>query len=355
MQRDSKYFKSFNYFEGLSLKEKPNVNIFCVESYGSLVFLESKYSKLKKYIKTYESKLSEMGYYYATALSTPPLFAGGSWKSYTSFNYGTKVQDDTQFTLMFKKSEGFSHYHSIFHILREQGYSNILLSGLGKDIDKKFDWDFLKENFQCEHLYQWKDLEYQGKETKFFNVRECPPDQYTLGKGLAIVDQNHGEGPHSLFYISLNSHYPYRSPVERLESWEKMNTQLDFKVNDGESDIYERYESAIKYQIDTFFSTIIERAEQEELFLVFGDHQPPFVAKKTMGLETPVHIFSKKKAFIQPFLDQGFKEGLLPNENKDDVFKHEAMLSLIMMGLDRAYASDERKIEYRPDGAIFMD
>ena len=354
-QKDD-FFEAFNYYQELEFAQKPNINILCVESYGSVVFKEKELSEVRDYIASFDEELSSKGYHVATALSTPPLFAGGSWKSYTSLSYGTKVEDDTQYALMFKDSKGFKRYQSIFHILRDQGYKNILLTGQGKEIDEKFDWDLLKNNFQYDEFYDWNKLKYQGKEIKFFGVRDCPPDQFTLNKGYEMLEKQ-SDGPRSSFFISLNSHYPYNSPVKCLDDWKELDDpDKEIELNVDDSNVTSRYKSAIKYQMETFLTFISERANKDEVYILFGDHQPPFVAKKNEGWETPIHVFSKDEKLLIPFLEQGYTKGLVPDTSGAAPLRHEGFLSLFLKGLNLSVGKNKNlDLPYRPNGAVFQD
>jgi hypothetical protein len=114
----------------------------------------------------------------------------------------------------------------------------------------------------------------------------------------------------------------------------------------------ERYNSAIRYQLDYILRFATDRAADAPLVVLFGDHQPPLITPQHMGKETPVHILSPDQALIDVSLSHGFVPTLdLTNERPQSI-RHEGLLSLLMKAMQAAYGT-ERGLEviYREHGA----
>jgi len=81
--KDKAHFESLNQYRDLELTEKPNIYFLSVESYGAVAIKdESIHTEIKDLCKSYESKLSNKGYYMSSCLSTSPVSGGGSSTTY---------------------------------------------------------------------------------------------------------------------------------------------------------------------------------------------------------------------------------------------------------------------------------
>lgn len=354
MGKDEDYFKSLSPIRSLDLKDRPNLNIFCIESYGGVVYEDAVIRDIVlPAIQRFEHRLRDKGYHIASGLSESPQIGGGSWKCYSTFNYGMKIDDDLLYNLLFKNLDGFQSYKSIFHLFKDQGYTNYLLCPLGNYAEGTVDWDLINRNFHSDHYLEYKDMEYTGTPLRFFGNTESPPDQYSIHKAAEIICC-HDDDPYFLFFTSLNSHYPFTSPTRVLDDWKSLNdpNQDIGTLQRSDYDLKTLYGKAIAYQLEVFLD-YIDRSE-EELFVLFGDHQPPFVEHTDSGKATPVHIISKSAKLVDEFKQHRFSEGLLPPS--ETLIKHEGFLSIFVAGMQRAYGSGEdNEVLYQPDGAILSD
>lgn len=353
-QKDQAYFDNLNIYSDVKLAVKPVVNILCIESYGSLYYRNPAFAEQStQRLLRYEKELTQHGYYVASGYSRPPQFAGGSWKSYSSLNFGIKLLDDGLFFTLFNYAKGFDHYQSLQGFLRSQGYYNYALAALQPNKEEKVDWDHIKRSFDSHRIIDWDSIDYKGKTIKFFKVRNIAPDQYALHKAQEIIDEE-GRAAYSLFNISLNSHYPFQSPETLVKDWKTLQ-EVEPEMITKDLPVEERYAQSIQYQLDNSLSLINSVSSKEGVHVVFGDHQPPFITDEKYGFETPIHIIAKQKKFLEPFLEQGFQEGMtLPEHTDGAQINHEGFLSLFMQGLNKTYGREpERYLPYLPDGVIF--
>lgn len=352
--KDEDYFDNYNLYKEVRLKEKPDIYFFCVESYGSVLLKKPEYEqRVRPIYKQVQEKLSTKGYGVASSLSTPPILAGGSWLSYTTFIYGTRISGNELYDLIFVQSKAFHTYESVLHFLKRQGYENHLLCPIGGyEID--IDWDIIKKNFAADNFFDWESLDYQGKTQFFFKIGPCPPDQFSINKANLIMQEN--EGPKSLFFCTLNSHIPYHSPTKIVENWEELNNpKLDLnETQDKKINQEEKYFQCAKYQLE-FISDFIEKQNNDNaLYVLFGDHQPPFVTKEKHGLDTPVHVITKNKDFLTTFHTYGFSEGMMPQVTNSASLRHEGFYSLFMKALNKNYGTNpDIELPYLPNGVKF--
>ncbi len=350
--KDQEYFKKFNLYQDLELKSKPNIVIINLESYGSInIRDEFLQQEITDKLKEKEALLFQAGLYATSAFSTPPMFAGGSWLSYTTLLYGTKVSDQNQYELLMKGNDGFDAYQSIFRYLKTQGYKNIYLCPLGGGYLENVDWDVVSTNLNSDQYITFNDLDYNGKTLNFMDLGVTAPDQYSINKAKELLDKDKNE-PYSLFFCTLNSHLPFSSPTNIEKNWSEI-PNLDFETNDSFITKKEKYKEAIKYQLDFIFDYIEKNKNENSIYLLFGDHQPPFITREKMGWETIIHIIAKDKSFLETFKKEGFESGLIVNKNLKPV-KHEGIMSLFMKSLLRLYGVDKKQdLPYLYDGMQF--
>jgi hypothetical protein len=160
-----------------------------------------------------------------------------------------------------------------------------------------------------------------------------------------------------LFFCTLNSHYPWHSPATATDDWRALNSPTVEIDQDPGCAAIERYNAAIRYQLDYILGFATDRASDAPLIILFGDHQPPLITPDHMGRETPVHIISQNHALIETFLSHGFVPSLDLTHERPRPIRHEAFLSLLMKAMHTAYGTNrEIEVPYRERGVrIFED
>lgn len=307
-------FENKNTFKPLCLSKKPNFVFLCIESYGARIYKDPKLAvHLESVFEAYKEKLIESNFHISSHFSTAPIYSGGSWLSYCSFMYGTKIENTCLYETMFEASGNFSVYESLFHILHRNGYQNVLSSPMGGVDDKDINWDSIERCFQSDHIVNWEKLNFQGNTLPFFGLKKryCAPDQYVINHAYEEA-KNKTDGPFSVFYCTMNSHIPWISPLHVEEEWKTLN-QREHKVaitTDNLSSNHDKYIASIKYQLECVLDFAIRTKDDNLVLVVFGDHQPPLISIPRMGLETPIHIISKHKGFVEYFHQHGFKKGI---------------------------------------------
>ena len=107
---------------------------------------------------------------------------------------------------------------------------------------------------------------------------------------------------------------------------------------------------AVDYQLRTLTDFILHNGDDNSLFVLIGDHQPPRVSRKSDGWATPVHIISKDGTLIKDFADYGFVPGLQVQSYETELH-HEGIYSMLMRVLLKRYGSDPSALPaYLPQG-----
>jgi hypothetical protein len=354
--REVAFYQRLNDFQHVTFSDAPNVVIVCIESYGSIVFRDPRYGGgVGAQLCGHEAALRRKGYKIASTFSDAPLFAGGSWLSYASFAYGTSIPNGQLYDAFFSRPTNFEAYESLFHVLRRNGYENVLLCPLGGVDSRTVDWDTVDRCFRPQLRIGFDDMEYVGPTVNFFGVMRLHAalDQFALNFGYERALEF--AKPFSLFFCTLNSHYPWHSPAQAVDDWRALNTPIRAPKQDGIGSAVDRYNAAIRYQLDYTLRFAADRAEDAPLIILFGDHQPPIITPEEMGKATPVHVLSQDQALIDVFLSHGFLPGIDLTEKHPQSIRHEGALSLIMKAMQAAYGTaPQLEVPYRAHGAQIL-
>jgi hypothetical protein len=335
------HFEKLNHFKAVKLVGAPNVIVICVESYGSVVYRDEEiYASIQDSIARFEPQLTALGYEFASNYSEAPIFAGGTWASYTSFTYGFRLDDLQLFDGLFVHSEAFGAYESLFHVLRRNGYGNVLLCPLGGPDIRSVDWEMIGRCFQSDRNIRFDDLQYDGQRLSY--AYESTKQSRTA--------------PFSLFFCTLNSHFPWDTPKRAVADWRQLNDPAAISPGYGHGTNMSRYCDAVRYQLDYILRFIVDNADDDLVVILFGDHQPPFLTPERYGKTTPVHVIGRSSQLIDVFKDHGFVAAMNLAGIEPESIRHEGFLSLFMKGMQAAYGADEDlEIDYRERGVALFE
>lgn len=338
--------KNKNDFTKVKLTDKPNIVVVSVESLGSVIFKESKFnSDINSLIQLKQNKLDQNGIHLASSFTKSTIYSGASWLAFSSFLNGIEIENELEYADVFKSSK-LKNYTSFPSFLKQNGYFNIYLSGLvAKFKYFKIDWKTLTNVTKADHFLTYQEINYQNKLLHFGDIKAIP-DEYSLNTAYQIAK---GKAPFFLFFPSLNSHYQWHSPLKSQGQWKDYD-HLDFETTEINKSFSEKkYIDSIKYQYDYLINFIQKNADDNTVFVLFGDHQPPKITPKGMNKNTALYIISKNHDFIESFHKEGFHNSLdLKNISK--TIKHEGFSSLFLKKLIEFHGKGHEHIEVLPDG-----
>jgi hypothetical protein len=357
--KDGEYFDRLNPFKAIRFDRGPDIVLVCIESYGSIVFKDpAMRAAIADTAKAFNEQLHAHDYSIASNFTEAPIFAGGSWLSYSSLTYGTLFDDAYVYDSLFDNKSAFGSYESLFHILERNGYANNLLCPLGGVASRYVNWDSIDRCFRPQRIFDFDSLNYQGNAHSFFvpNDLYAAPDQYSLNYAYDSIS-NSGSSPFSLFFCTLNSHYPWTSNFDVVGDWRQLNDQSAPSAATGKhADARTAYIQSIKYQLEYILKFIIDNAGDDLLLIAFGDHQPPMITPESMGKHTPIHVIARHPDLIVEFLDNGFAPTLDISDLQVVPIKHQGFLSLLMRAMNVSHGQDpELRIDYRENGTPLVD
>ncbi len=337
------------HYEDVQLRQKPNVYLIAIESYGSLMMNDPYFQpKFDSALQIYQQRLTQKGWQAASAMSKAPVSGGRSWLSFTSVMCGIKIDNHGAFKMMLSSHPD---YPNLMRFFKNQGYYNYRLHPV-PNIGSEVPMDLYNQFYAFDRWIYYEDIEYVGDYYRWLLI----PDQYVFNYALEEVVQMEGNEPFFFFFININSHYPWKLDRQPLYAdWRVMNkpgivgTYDQNKIKTDNWDHYFLFYRSIEYQLDYLTDYIARLDDGNSLFILFGDHQPPVF--KTESFDTPVHIISKDTALIQSFMQYGLQPGLQIDTTKSRELHHEGMYSLFVRELKKNYGTDTLDLPpYFPEG-----
>jgi len=347
-KKDRAFFQSKNQYENDKLKEHPNIIIIAIESYGSLVYQDKFYqSYFEEKLSTIEQSTANKGWKMTSVLSNPPIFAGGSWLSYSSFLYGIDINDGILYDLLLTTQKEFQHYQSLLHFLQNNEYKNHLLSSIGAS-KKDIDWGKITRAYNMNQFWGFDNIKYEGQHLTYLDFRKTIPDEYALNYTYEkIKTQN---APFSLFFSTVNSHCFYETPIQTMQDWRDYNNK-SFETTDGKKkNLAAKYKKAIDYQLSYIEEFLVKQDPENTIVILFGDHQPRFVAKQSDGKSTPIHILSKHSNFVDAFKTHGFANNTADFFNQSTTIEHASFYSRFMDVFLKFYGTSTTDSNIYPNG-----
>ena len=335
-------------FGRFRLVERPPVYIIFSESYGSVLYKRNDWrARYRELAGRLDRKLAGAGWHVASALSLAPTWGGGSWMSYTSALFGLRVSSDPQYYALLDKYQA-GGYPDLGNVLKGRGYKYYRLTALSMGLPES-QWEKYASFYGVDRWLQYEDLEFVGPE---YGWGPAPPDQYSLNFARETI-RSETDGPFLFFTITQNSHYPWAPQPVLVDSWRQLNRPGPAPPPSSELiDHVQRrqnYWNAIEYQLEMLTDFILREPNEQAIFVLVGDHQPPRVSRREDGWDTPFHIIAKDARFVASFMEYGFTSGLAVWE-PEPAFRHEGFRSLFVRQLLAAYGDGAELPPYFPEG-----
>lgn len=315
----------FGHYE---IDNRPDVYLIFIESYGSVLLRRPDFElAYKGLLNELEHLLEEGGWRTASTMSTSPTWGGGSWIAYTSALFGRRIDSHPHYLRLLEKYGGTeADYPGLPRVLGEEGYSTYWLSPIAKELDDE-EWEQYRRFYAIDNWLRRRDFAYEGRE---YGWGPAPPDQFVLEYARAKHLDTAG-GPIFVMFITQNSHFPYETaPI--VDDWRTLNLPVDETSEDEElthDELRAAYMNSIEYELRVLTRFILDTEDEDTLFILVGDHQPPRVSRRDDTFDTPLHVIMRDPSSIDRLVADGLKRGLLPNEHNDKM-SHEEIYGLVM-------------------------
>ena len=291
--------------DGLS---RSDVHLVFVESYGAITFDSALFATaLAPSRAVFEAAVHDTGRQLVSAYVESPTFGGSSWLAHLSLISGIGVRDQYSYqSLMTQPRE------TLGTTFARAGYRSVaLMPGMRQA------WP--EGAFYRYHaMYGRSDLAYTGPRFGWWSI----PDQYALAKLDALEGPYGDRDPLFVVFPTSTTHAPFGPVAPYQQDWSKVLTADAYDPADVErilahtpdlTNLSADYAHAMSYEFTTFAGYLRERAADELVMILIGDHQPPAaVSGEDAPWTVPVHIITSQRHVIDRLVAQGFRHGIMP-------------------------------------------
>jgi hypothetical protein len=285
-----------------------DVLLVFLESYGSVTYDRPEYERaLAPARASLAQALKETGRGVASAFVVSPTFGGESVLAHLSLLSGIEVRDFTRYALLMTQKRP-----TLASAFESAGYRAIaVMPGMRQDWPEGAFYGF-------DEIYDAAKLHYRGPPFGWWRI----PDQYTLATLDRRELQRHPRKPLFVFFPTVSTHIPFR-PVPPLQpDWQRVVSPTPYDAAPLHralaepshwTDMGESYVSSVQYFFEVLASYLRERASDDLVLVVLGDHQPAAnVSGEGAPWDVPVHVISKHSDILEALERHGFRSGLTP-------------------------------------------
>jgi hypothetical protein len=285
-----------------------DVHLVFVESYGAITFDSALFATaLAPSRSDFEAAVGDTGRQVVSAYVESPTFGGSSWLAHLSLITGVSVRDQHSYqSLMTQQRE------TIGTTFARAGYRTVaLMPGMRQAWPEG-------AFYRYDATYGRDDLSYTGPRFGWWSI----PDQYALAKLDALEGPYASRDPLFVVFPTSTTHAPFGPVAPYQPDWSKVLSADAYdpaeveRILAGTPDLTNlpaEYAHAMSYEFTTFAGYLRERAADELVMILIGDHQPPAaVTGQDAPWTVPVHIVTSRRHIIDRLLAQGFRRGVMP-------------------------------------------
>lgn len=285
-----------------------DVLLLLFESYGLTVFQHNtQYQQLFPTLAECQQRLEAAGFQVVSNYLDSPTYGSGSQFAQATLATGIRVVDHFQYDLVMASSS-----HSIAEYFKRAGYRTLFaVPGTRRT------WT-AGEFYGYDKLYDRWAFDYSGPVLGWGEL----PDQFTLD-AIRRREFAPGHGPTFAHYALITAHGPWDTVPHLFEDWDQIgdgasyaqvsNTRYPGLSWSNLKRAPEAYVETIKYNFQITTSYLEKYIDDRALIIALGDHQPVSgVSGHGAPHSVPIHVMSKNRAFIEPFLRRGFTPGFIP-------------------------------------------
>jgi len=301
-----------------------------------------------------EEHLTAAGYYARTAYSASPVHSGTSWYAISTVHAGTLIDRPEAYDALqlvgarvpsltrFFEAEGYRTYTlqpgSADHAgLRRLDLFNHDVVADGTTLDYhgwKYGWGEIPD--------QWSWLQFRQR--WFVN----PPEPYYVFYMCVSTHWDWGDGVPSYVFDASKLNTDELQPGYEDPSWPRFREARRIG-----SHLRRGYFRSIEYEWRVLLDVLEADHSPNIVVAIVGDHQPRLEADMPgeVTMNTPVHILSRDKAFVDSFAEDGFQPGMYAKPGLTPTLWHEGLFSLWVSKLTAAYgAPGSPKVPVYPRG-----
>jgi len=286
-----------------------DVLLFIVESYGESALEEPALAwRILPELATVETELGAAGYAMASRVLDSPTFGGSSWLAHAAINTGLRAKNQLEYELLMLR-----HPLTLASFFQGAGHRTVLVQPATKPTR------LAQENPDFDKTYFAATFDYRGPSFGWSTL----PDQYTVD----FVDRHElavraSDQPRFIEYALISSHAPWSRQATLVRDWTSIGNgsvlgELPIAEHDTSwsrlGEAKEAYLDALVYDLELLRRYLTERVKDDTLVIIVGDHQPPGgLTGNSNGYGVPLHVLSRRRALVEPFLARGYASGMRP-------------------------------------------
>ncbi|HEX5100647.1 MAG TPA: sulfatase-like hydrolase/transferase [Polyangiaceae bacterium] len=286
-----------------------DVLLFIVESYGEGALADPALARrVRPELEAMASELTGAGYTAASSVLDSPTFGGGSWLAHAALNTGVRTENQLEYELV-----AVHHPITLGDFFRDAGYRTVLVQPANvRGPDKR-------QYLTFDASYFGAAFDYRGPSFGWGTM----PDQYVIDfVDRRELSQRAPAGPRFVEYALITSHAPWTRQASVVRDWSAVGdgsifAGLPIKEHDTSWSHLEgasgAYADALVYDLEVLRRYLADRVKDDTLVIILGDHQPPGgVTGESSGHGVLVHVLSRKRAMVEPFVARGYTSGMVP-------------------------------------------
>ena len=280
-----------------------------VESYGRTLFERALYADtVSARLSDFERRIGEAGFAARSGWLTSPTVGGQSWLAHGTLLSGLWIDSQPRYEALIA-----SDRVSLNRRFRQVGWRTAAVMPAITRAWPEAAW------FGYDRVYASDDLGYEGEPFNWVTM----PDQYTLAAlQRAELDRASGQ-PVMIEAALISSHAPW-VPIPPLLDWATVGDGTVFdeyaRAGDPPVEVWKdpdrvraQYLEAIHYSLATLASFVAERAHDDLVLVILGDHQPaPIITGSEASRDVPIHILSTDPAVLGAIDSWQWQTGMTP-------------------------------------------
>lgn len=238
-----------------------------------------------------------------------PTFGGGSVLAHLSLLSGIEVRDSSRYALLMTQQRP-----TLVSVFKAHGYRTIdVMPGMRQSWPEGAFYGF-------DEIYDAKSLDYRGPEFGWWRI----PDQFSLAVLDAEELQRQPRKPLFVFFPTVSTHMPFVPTPPLQPDGHRILTAQPYDAEPLQRALAQKpdwthmdksYLSSVEYFLDVIANYLRERAGDNFVLIIIGDHQPAAnVSGDGASWDVPVYVISRQPEILESLRTRGFRPGLTPAE-----------------------------------------
>ncbi len=294
-----------------------NVTILVIESYGHTLFSRADHKeRIMPVYGELGGYLNRSGMTVYSAFVRSPAFGGRSWLADGTILSGEWLGNQELYDAVFS-----SPAPNLVRDLAEAGYRSAVYAPAMTYFD-----EFWFEFYPFDESYVLDQLGYRGPVFEFGTLT----DQFLLWRvhqATAGARKLQPERPVFSFVMMVSSHVPFRLVPPFVDDWSSLGdgeiyNDLDRTWFDNNwltgGEYPDGYTTSVAYSLRAALEYAVLFAQEDELVLVIGDHQPRIpISEQESTFSVPMHLLARDATLLAGMDRRGFTAGLVPKTDPE--------------------------------------